>query len=140
MPDAPADLPDDVPTDDATTAPADGEGDLATGVVVGRAPARDVVRRSRSRALALRQALPAVVRHPVVVGAGAAAATVAVRVAVEVARRALTGSAGSRPVALEVSGSILHQVTVERRVHVVHEVVHHVVHHHAVDGLPPRAR
>jgi hypothetical protein len=112
----------------------DREG--VTEVVVRPLPERPASR--RARVVALRQALPPVVRHPVVVGAGAAAATVAVRVAVEVARRALAGpGAPARPLALEVSGVLQHQVSVERRVHVVHEVVHHVVHHHAVHHLPP---
>jgi hypothetical protein len=95
-----------------------------------------VGRRLHSRTVALRAALAPVARNPVVVGAGAAAATIAVRVAVEVARRALAGSGSGRPVALEVSGTIAHQVNVERHVHVVQEVVHHVVHHHVVHHVP----
>jgi hypothetical protein len=83
----------------------------------------------RRRAMALRSALPQLARHPVVVGASAAAATVAVRVAVDVARQAIAGSASPRPVALEVSGSILHEIRVVRHVHIVQHTVHHVVHH-----------
>jgi hypothetical protein len=96
----------------------------------------------RGRALALRAALPQLARHPVVVGASAAAATVAVRIAVDVARRAVTGSAPARPMTLDVTGSILHEVRVERHVHVVHDVVHHHVVHYVPSGvlwrpLPP---
>jgi hypothetical protein len=94
-----------------------------------------VSRRLQSRTVALRAALAPIARNPVVVGAGAAVATVAVRVAVDVARRALAGS-GSGRVALEVSGTLTHQVNVERNVHVVQEVVHHVVHHHVVHHVP----
>jgi hypothetical protein len=95
--------------------------------------------RLQSRTVALRAALAPMARNPVVVGAGAAAATFAVRVAVEVARRALAGSGGSGsggPVSLHVSGTIAHEVNVERHVHVVQEVVHHVVHHHVVHHVP----
>jgi hypothetical protein len=95
-----------------------------------------VTARLQSRTVALRAVLAPIARNPVVVGAGAAAATVAVRVAVEVARRALAGSGSGSPVALEVSGTIAHQVNVERHVHVVQEVVHHVVHHHVVHHVP----
>src|SRR5947209_1277331 len=82
----------------------------------------------RQRAVALRSALPQLARHPVVGGASAAAATVAVRVAVDVARRVLAGSTSPgprQPVAVEVSGSILHEVRVVRHVHVVQHTVHH---------------
>jgi hypothetical protein len=98
----------------------------------------------RSRALAVRAALPQIARHPVVVAATAAAATVAVRVAVDVARQVVTGAGPARPVALDVSGSILHRVEVHRTVHVVQDVVHHHVVHHVPGGtlwrpeLPPR--
>ena len=98
----------------------------------------------RSRAVALRTAIPQLARHPVVVAATAAAATVAVRVAVDVARQAVLGSGPARPVTLEVSGSILHRVEVNRTVHVVQDVVHHHVVHHVPAGtlwrpeLPPR--
>jgi len=61
----------------------------------------------------------------VVVGASAAVATVALRVAVDVAQRAIGGSASSRPRSLAVTGSILHEVHVVRHVHVIHHVVHH---------------
>jgi hypothetical protein len=88
----------------------------------------------RKRALAVRAAVPQLARNPVVVGASAAVATVAVRLAVDVAQRALSASASSRPRALELTGSILHEVHVVRHVH----VVHHVVHHHYPHGpLPP---
>jgi hypothetical protein len=69
----------------------------------------------RERALAVRAGLPQLARHPAVVGASAAAAAVAARVAVEVVRRALVGPAPARSGALVVTG------------HVVHHVVHHVV-------------
>ena len=133
-----------IPPDDAEqgTAADDAEqlpDGATTGVVVRPYPAGgSVTRRLQSRTVALRAALAPIARNPVVVGAGAAAATVAVRVAVEVARRALagSGSGSGRPVALEVSGTIAHQVNVERHVHVVQEVVHHVVHHHVVHHVP----
>ena len=121
------------PADDAEPP---GE-EATTGVVVRRGPLGSVSRTPgtlRSRAVAVRDALVPVVRHPVVVGATAAAATVAVRVGVEVARQALAGP--GRSVALEVSGTVRHEVNVERHVHVVQEVVHHVVHHHVVHHVP----
>ena len=132
------------PADDAEQGiPADGTDELpqeATTEVVVRPyrPGAGVSRRLQARTVALRAALAPIARNPVVVGAGAAAATVAVRVAVEVARRALagSGSGSGRPVALEVTGTIAHQVNVERHVHVVQEVVHHVVHHHVVHHVP----
>jgi hypothetical protein len=91
----------------------------------------------RSRALAVRAALPQLARHPVVVGATAAAATVAVRVALDVAQRAITGSAAGSTRSVEVSGRILHEVHVVRHVHVVRDVVHHHVVHNVVERLPP---
>lgn len=131
------DLAHDPTPDEPTGTP---EGTPATHVVVRPLP--DQPAPWRSRALAVRAALPQLARHPVVVGATAAAATVAVRVAVDVARRAITGTGSARPVALEVSGSILHQVQVHRHVHVVQDVVHHHVVHHVPAGtlwraLPP---
>ncbi|HST82172.1 MAG TPA: hypothetical protein VLL08_10600 [Kineosporiaceae bacterium] len=79
----------------------------------------------RKAALAVRAAAPQLIRNPVVVGASAAVATVAVRLAIEAAARALGGSAPSQPRSLEVTGSILHDVRVVRHVHVIHHVVHH---------------
>jgi hypothetical protein len=79
----------------------------------------------RSRALAVREALPQLARNPVVVGATAAAATVVARLAVDVARRAVLEAVPGRPATLDVQGSIVHEV------HVVQHVVHHVVHHYA---------
>jgi hypothetical protein len=124
------------PADDIEQPPEE-----ATSEVVVRPMALGQLRpqsRLQSRTVALRAALAPIARNPVVVGAGAAAATVAVRVAVEIARRALAGSGSGSggPVALEVSGTIAHQVHVERHVHVVQEVVHHVVHHHVVHHVP----
>ena len=75
----------------------------------------------RRRALAVRDAVPQLARNPVGMGAGAAMATVALRIAVDAAARAVTGSAGSRSQAVEVSGTIRHEL------HVIH---HHVVHHY----------
>ena len=123
----------DGPADDVEQPPEEATTEVVVRpVAVGR-----LLRQSRlqSRTVALRAALAPIAR-PVVVGAGAAVATVAVRVAVEVARRALAGSGSGGPVALEVSGTIAHQVNVERHVHVVQEVVHHVVHHHVVHHVP----
>jgi hypothetical protein len=74
----------------------------------------------RGRAVALRSALPQLARHPVVVGASAAAATIAVRVAVEVARQALGAQATPRSITLEVTGKVVHEVHVVRHVHVFH--------------------
>ena len=130
---------------DEQGSPADDveQPEEATNEVVVRRVALGQLRpqsRLQSRTMALRAALAPIARNPVVVGAGAAAATVAVRVAVEVARRALagagSGSISGGPVALEVSGTIAHQVNVERHVHIVQEVVHHVVHHHVVHHVP----
>src|SRR5690349_23484494 len=97
------------PADDAEQPP----DEAATEVVVRPYQAGGSLQsRLQSRTVALRAALAPIARNPVVLGAGAAAATVAVRVAVEVARRALTGSgsAAGRPMALEVSGTIAHEV------------------------------
>jgi hypothetical protein len=128
------------PADDVEEPPEEA----TTEVVVRPHDARVAVGRLRpqsrlqTRTVALRAALAPMARNPVVVGAGAAAATFAVRVAVEVARRALAGSGSGSggPVSLEVSGTIAHEVNVERHVHVVQEVVHHVVHHHVVHHVP----
>jgi hypothetical protein len=110
----------------------------ASGVVVRRADDDRLVV-WRRRALAARAALPQLARHPVVVGASAAAATVAVRIAVDVATRALTGQAAQAagrsqvPATLAVTGRVVHDV------HVVHHL--HVIHHTtdlALFGWPPR--
>jgi hypothetical protein len=123
----------DTPFDEAGETAGPEEGRLEPGPrsteVTLRPLAESPVVAWRQRAMALRSALPQLARNPVVVGASAAAATVAVRVAVDVARRAIAGSASPRPVALEVSGSILHEIRVVRHVHVVQHTVHHVVHH-----------
>jgi hypothetical protein len=79
----------------------------------------------RQRALTVRAAVPQLARNPVVVGASAAVATVALRLAAEAAARALGASAPSRPRSVAVTGSILHAVHVVRHVRVVHHVVHH---------------
>ncbi len=93
-----------------------------TAHVVVREAAGGLAPGLRGRALALRSALPQLARNPVVVGASAAVATVAVRVAVDVARRALgaPGSAAAKPTALTITGSVVHQVHVVRHVHVFH--------------------
>ncbi len=101
-------------------------------VRVGSSPAL----RWRRRAVAVRAAVPQLARNPVVVGASAAVATVAVRLAVDVAQRAVGVSAPSRPRTLEVTGSILHEVHVVRHVH----VIHHVVHHYPYGQIPPWSR
>ncbi|NAZ87282.1 hypothetical protein [Kineococcus indalonis] len=74
----------------------------------------------RQRALALRRTLPQLARNPVVVSASTVAVTVAARLAVEVARRALSGSSAGAPVRVEVSGHVMHHVHVVQHVHVVH--------------------
>jgi hypothetical protein len=91
----------------------------------------------RKRALAVRAAVPQLARNPVVVGASAAVATVALRVAVDVAQRAIGASGSSRPSSVAVTGSILHEVHVVRHVHVVHHVMHH---HYPYGALPPWSR
>jgi hypothetical protein len=88
----------------------------------------------RKRALAARAAVPQLARNPVVVGASAAVATVALRLAAEAAGRALGASAPSRQLA--VTGSIRHEVHVVRHVH----VIHHVVHHYPYGPTPPWSR
>jgi hypothetical protein len=120
-------------------APHDAEGPTATedGVTAEQRPTEVAVVRVgdppavqwRERALAVRAAVPQLARNPVVVGASAAVATVALRLAVDAAQRALGASASSRPQSLAVTGSIRHEVNVVRQVHVIHHVVHHVVHH-----------
>ena len=101
-------------------------------VAIRRASAPDIW---RSRAVALRTALPQLARNPVVVGASAAAATVAMRIAVDVARRALAAPSQPRSVDLTVTGSVLHHI------HVIHHV--HVIHHRSAADplwpLPPRS-
>jgi hypothetical protein len=106
------------------------EGRLTDVAVVTVTPAPVV--QWRKGALAVRAAVPQLIRNPVVVGASAAIATVALRVAVEAAQRALGASAPSRPQSLAVTGSILHDVRVVRHVH----VFHHVVHHYPYSSLP----
>jgi hypothetical protein len=134
----------DLPGDNDDRAPRDEEmpdsepdqpteGRL-TEVAVIRVDAAPIVPWRRA-ALAVRAAAPQLIRNPVVVGASAAVATVAVRLALEAAQRALGGST-SRPQNLTVSGSILHEVRVVRHVH----VVHHVVHHHPYGSLPDGSR
>jgi hypothetical protein len=116
--------------DDAT---AESRPTEVAVVTVGGSPAV----RWRQRALAVRTAVPQLARNPVVVGASAAVATVALRVAVDAAQRALGGSASARPREVAVTGSILHQVHVVRHVHVIHHVVHH---HYPYGPLPPWSR
>jgi Pyruvate/2-oxoacid:ferredoxin oxidoreductase gamma subunit len=112
------------------------EGRL-TDVAVIRADDADVAP-WRKAALAVRAAAPQLIRNPVVVGASAAVATIALRVAIEAAQRALGGSA-ARPHSVAVTGSILHDVRVVRHVHVIHHVVHHYPYRHPLYGSqPPR--
>ncbi|GAA4981609.1 hypothetical protein [Kineococcus glutinatus] len=85
----------------------------------------------RQRAQAVRAGLPQLVRNPVVVGASAAVAGIAARVAVELAvdlARRATG-VPVRPARLEVGGQVVHHV-------VHHHVVHHVVHQVAAPVVP----
>jgi hypothetical protein len=112
-------MPDEQPEIEATT---------PTEVVVR--PLHERPADWRSRALAVRAALPQLARNPVVVGATAAAATVVARLAVDVARRVVLDAVPGRPSTLDVQGTIVHEV------HVVHHVVHHIVHHHAPPGTP----
>ncbi|WP_432573621.1 hypothetical protein [Kineococcus sp. SYSU DK005] len=74
----------------------------------------------RRRALALRGSLPQLARNPVVVSASTVAVTLAARVALEVARRALAGPGARGPVQVEVSGHVVHHVHVVQHLHVVH--------------------
>lgn len=115
--------------EDAVT--AEGRPTEVAVVTVGGSPAVQW----RRRALAVRAAVPQLARNPVVVGTSAAVATVALRLAVDVAQRAMGASAPSRPRTLTVTGSILHEVNVVRRVHVIHHVVHHYPY-----GPPPWSR
>jgi hypothetical protein len=116
----------ETPQDDAEERP-----DLPAGVLQPQPLTSEVAVRSeapvalwRRRALAVREALPQLARHPAVAGASAAAATIVLRVAVDaVARRALGASAPARPTALDVTGRIVHHVHVFHHVRVVH-VVH----------------
>ena len=94
------------------------EADAVTTVVVRRTGGL-VASNWRDRAVALRSALPQLARHPVVVGASAAAATIAVRVAVDVARQAL-GAQPARSTRLDVTGTVVHELHVVRHVHVFH--------------------
>jgi hypothetical protein len=127
------------PRDEQELAP---EGDDATAesrptevavVRVGGSPAVQW----RKRALTVRAAVPQLARNPVVVGASAAVATVALRLALEAAQRAVGASASARPRNLAVTGSILHEVHVVRHVHVIHHVVHH---HYPYGPLPSWSR
>jgi hypothetical protein len=90
----------------------------------------------RRRALAVRAAVPQLARNPVVVGASAAVATVALRAAVDVAQRAIGAAGSSQPRSVTVTGSILHEIHVVRHLH----VVHHVVHHYPHGAIPPWSR
>lgn len=121
-------MADDNDAQDIPDSQDDGTNATPTEVVVRPLPERAAD--WRSRAVAVRTALPQLARNPVVVGATAAAATVVARIAVDVARRAVLEALPGRPTALEVQGSIVHEV------HVVQHVVHHVVHHY---GPPPVA-
>lgn len=115
-----------------------GEDQVAGGsteVAVVTAPTSAAVQ-WRRRALAARAAVPQLARNPVVAGASAAVATVALRLAAEAVGRALGASAPSRSRSLAVTGSILHEVHVVRHVH----VTHHVVHHYPYGPLPPWSR
>jgi hypothetical protein len=116
--------------DDAT---AESRPTEVAVVRVGGSPAV----RWRQRALAVRTAAPQLARNPVVVGASAAVASIALRVAVDAAQRALGASASARPRDVAVTGSILHEVHVVRHVHVIHHVVHH---HYPYGALPPWSR
>jgi|tagenome__1003787_1003787.scaffolds.fasta_scaffold20863285_2 hypothetical protein len=126
MPDEPA-AP-ELPHDDAIAGrpePADGvlqPRPTVTEMVVRRPPPAVVW---RNRALALRRAVPQLARNPVVAGASAAAATVALRLAVDaVTRRALGTPAPGRPATLDVTGHVVHHVHVFHHVRVVHHIVH----------------
>jgi hypothetical protein len=113
--------PDEEPRPDAAVSAVTAEGGSAEGTVVrvGGSPAVQW----RRRALALRAAVPELARNPVVVGASAAVATVALRVAVYAIERAV--GSGSSPRTVAVTGAIRHEVHVVRHVHVVHHLVHH---------------
>jgi hypothetical protein len=129
--DSPSDQPD--PDESGRDDPAaDGLPEHVTGHVVVRETSGLPVAGLRGRALALRSALPQLARNPVVVGASAAVATVAVRVAVDVARRALGApGAAATPTSLTITGSVVHQVHVVRHVHVFHH------HPYPVSWWPP---
>jgi hypothetical protein len=127
------------PRDEERLAPAEDHAtaeDRPTEVAVVRVGGPPAVQ-WRKRALAVRAAVPQLARNPVVVGASAAVATVALRVAVDVAQRAIGASGSSRPSSVAVTGSILHEVHVVRHVHVVHHVMHH---HYPYGALPPWSR
>lgn len=80
-------------------------------------------------AVALRARVPELARHPAVVGAASAAATVGTGVAVNLVRTALR-SGGWLPDRGATPPSVGIQL-----VHI--HVVHHVVHHAARPALPP---
>src|SRR4051794_2185883 len=116
-------MPDDNDAQDTPDSQHAGADATPTEVVVRPLPERAAD--WRSRAVAVRTALPQLARNPVVVGATAAAATVVARLAVDVARRAVLEALPGRPATVEVQGSIAHEV------HVVQHVVYHVVPHYA---------
>ncbi|WP_432495363.1 hypothetical protein [Kineococcus gypseus] len=74
----------------------------------------------RQRALALRGTLPQLARNPVVVSASTVALTLAARVALDVARRALGAPAAAAPARVDVGGHVVHHVHVVQHLHVVH--------------------
>ena len=104
-----------------TATPREPEGDVP---VAERLPLLHAGARQpepwRQRAVALRANLPQLARNPVVVSASTVAVTLAARLALEVARRALAAPSGTAPVALQVSGHVVHHVHVVQHVHVVH--------------------
>jgi len=101
---------------------------------------RGAVQPWRQRAGELRSSLPELARNPVVVSASTVALTLAARLAVEVARRALAGGAAAPSARrLEVSGSVVHHVVHHHVVHHSH-VVHHLVAPVVVLPLPPLPR
>jgi len=125
---------------EGSATPRDGEALVPTPLPPGEVRGRAALQPWRERAGALRSSLPELVRNPVVVSASTVAVTLAARLAVEVARRALTPGAAPASGRLVVTGQVVHHV-------VHHHVVHHahVVHHVAVPVvrlplLPPPRR
>jgi len=120
------------------------DGPLGEAHVPERLPRLAAARRGavqpwRQRAGALRTSLPELARNPVVVSASTVAVTLAARLAVEVARRALAGGAAPAAGRLQVSGEVVHHVVHHHVVHHTH-VVHHLVTPVVRLPLPPLPR